>query len=333
VGTRDVVRLQGAVAVMAATRLLAPAVVIDPALPPIPLPLVIPDQAPPLHIPRFGDRYTWGDVDTFVDKAIGTAWDQISGLWSGVSGAIEDAIANAIHAAISTAQTAWSSFANLAIDYTGTVFTQLTGILDALIAYVLEQVAFLGDSISWLAAAVDYLGTIVVGGILETLRDLERWVGAAIDAVAGGIEAWAIDNIYHPLLNEIERVRRDVTDWLAGSIDAVWNEMQRLIHSETAQRLAAVAALAGIVAGLAEWVRECGDHMCQLIGPKTDLGKILKALDTAAIVAAIAEVSTWDESDLQGALRTLRGISRGVIGDVESFFTGGGTIGDIVTGG
>ena len=67
--------------------------------------------------------------------------------------------------------------------------------------------------------------------------------------------------------------------------------------------------------------------MCETMGPKTDLGKLLKALNLAATAALLLELSNMTEAELANTIDGLAKMAGGIIGDLDSmFFQGGETL-------
>jgi hypothetical protein len=145
-------------------------------------------------------------------------------------------------------------------------------------------------------------------------------VGGAVT----GVESWAIDNIYGPLDAKIEReiagVRTDVWNLTGAWADRLLGD----IDAEALRRAAAIAAVAAGVAAIAKWIDDCGEPMCQNLGPKTDLGKLLKGLKVAAEVAALGALLQMDANDLARLIHALTARLGAVVGDIETFLGPGG---------
>lgn len=314
--TADLARLHGAVALYLLTRAQAVPFPIETPYGPIPIPVAIPTHAPTeLHIPRLGDNYTWEDVGNFVTGTAGAAWDFISG----AADMTKDIVGGMIDDALDAAMTAWSSMINLAVDLTTTTFAQLSDISDAIIGHMLDTFAFVQDQIDFLASLESLLADVLLPGLEGELRNLERWIDGAIDNVQDVIRTWAIDNIYNPLLDEITGVREDVTAWVGAAIDSVYDQLSERITRENAATLAKLGALAITVAGLAEWMRDCGEDMCAHMGPKTDWSKLLKRLEKDGILAMLLAITLSDPKAIE---RAAVGLAETLGDTLESTVTG-----------
>jgi hypothetical protein len=141
------------------------------------------------------------------------------------------------------------------------------------------------------------------------------------------VETWAIDNIFTPLYENIgqaEAQARDYTNQWASAVAAdahaytlasvlpIWSVLQQIQAKQLAQE-----ALNN----------DCTTPMCDVMGPKTDLGKWLKALNIAATAALLAELAALDGNGIETLLRGLIAVSGGVIDDIDAVFTGGESIG------
>jgi len=149
---------------------------------------------------------------------------------------------------------------------------------------------------------------------------------------AQAMKVWTYESIFVPLATEIatERVARQKVDHriITQDIPAV--------HADLLTKLAATTAIATgaatVAAKVATWVAECGGPMCDAMGPKTDLGKLLKLIHVAGMLALIAELAALDEHGLESLLAGLQRIGAGVIDDFDTLFVGGGgTLGETIT--
>ncbi len=64
--------------------------------------------------------------------------------------------------------------------------------------------------------------------------------------------------------------------------------------------------------------------MCETIGPKTDLGKLLKGLKVAGEIAALTAILSMNETDLANLIHDVTSHLASVVGDVEQFLGPGG---------
>lgn len=160
-------------------------------------------------------------------------------------------------------------------------------------------------------------------------------VRASVATTAVGVirvlQVWTTNNVYIPLQHEIavERVTRQQQVRAITQTDLP--ALEHRLDVKLAPTIAAVATLAPIVTGIAKWVADCGEPMCQTQGPKTDLGKLLKGLKIAELAAFLAALAALDEEGLDGLITSITKLSSGILDDFESVFLGGGTLGGTAT--
>lgn len=286
--------------------------IVIPGEAPIPLPVIIPEPGAPIHIPRFGDRYTWDDVFRYGQGLLSDSWDWISGAAS----LNLDVVKHLIDDAISVEQSLWSGFVNLAIDVAVTGWSDSIRGIDAITGFAIGWVATFIDEIDYLSKALLNLGGPVIGGILARLLGLEGAIVNGIDGAIHHVERWAIDHIYNPLDGEIRRVERTINDRITGTVDTLRGDINDAVHSEALRRIAAVAAVAAVLARVATWVRECGEPTCNFAGPGSDLQKVWKALNLAGTLAALAAVGALTEDQVE---RLAASVAASAGGDAAAF--------------
>lgn len=119
-----------------------------------------------------------------------------------------------------------------------------------------------------------------------------------------------------------ETATRDAqTSWIANN----------LVPTEIAGVLAQIAPVATVAAAaqasaraIQTWQDECGQPMCDTMGPKTDLGKLLKMIQAGALLAMLAELAGADFEDVENVITTVARTVGGVIGQAEELFVEGG---------
>lgn len=295
---------------------------------PIIIPLPRGANPPPLpHIanplPRIvsGAEYVWGDVSGWVADG----WHSVTGWLSSAESLTGDMVQTAIDNAISMSQTAWSSFVSQLEQW------MTVGLIDAgnFTWNVLSAALEIRDA---LEAAIWTMGDALLRRLLEEvqgidniLSGLEQLIYDAARVTEGALQAWAIDNIYHPLLGEIEAVRRDVFDAVGTIEGTIEGYVDDAVHAEALRRAAAIAGVVAAVATITTWIEECGEPTCATVGPRTDWGRWLKLFGPTAIWAMLAAVAAEDPSRIEDLAQTL-GETLGPIleGWVTTFALGGG---------
>lgn len=298
-------------------------VVVDPPpviAPPPPLDIPVPGNPFPVIVKHL--EYAWEDVASTVSGLFHNFLDGL-GIVGGIGiNEVEAIVTQAINFDI----TAWSSFVNQLNAYAQYIAADMSiGITD-LGNFVIDGLRYAED----LAQGIgDYVGA-VLGGEIAALGDrvtgLEHTLFGAIDFAAASIEAWAIDNLYHPLLGEItnaaDAVRAEVLGELANVEDWVRSEL----NTETLERIAAVGAIAASIATAITWIEDCGAPMCDTVGPKTDWGKWLKLFGPLALWSMLAAVAAEDPAAIESGAEGLAQMLGPVLEHwVTTFALGGGS--------
>jgi hypothetical protein len=118
-------------------------------------------------------------------------------------------------------------------------------------------------------------------------------IDARIGAATSALRAEMLRDILNPMHSEIDGLGRTVTT-LNGEIHGVAN----YVGTHVVPELAGTAALAGAAFKLAQlaesFVNDCGEPMCQVIGPKTNWGKLFARFSGVALLALLAGLETED---------------------------------------
>lgn len=290
-----------------------------------PVPVDVPIAGPVIHFIGEGEHAVWNDV-----------WNWIKGGASAGASLIEHAeatIANAVLQAI-------ESWVGTALQATGSLindsFTYAENGLQAINFWTADAISTLFGDVAGITAGLTALEEVIAAidnsVIPGVFAELEGLIEGVFGDLVGGIDlvkTWAIDNIYDPLSREIAGVEATIPVWAEGALTDAKAYADQLVHSEAAQRAAAIAGIAASVAAITAWVDDCGEPMCQVQGPNTDLGKLFKALHLAADLAIIAALMNMTESELVGFVQQFLNRTGNLIGDVEQFLAPGG---ETVTG-
>lgn len=276
-----------------------------------------------------GAAAVWGDVWGWVKGESSAAANTLGKLEANVA----SAVLNVVETYVGTALAAMSGF----IDDLGATLDFVSSLtFDAINLVAIEA----EDAITYLDRVVYGLLTEVVGieghvipDILQRLLDLGTATETFIHIGVAQAEQWAIDNIYDPLTAEIWRVGVQAEVDIHDGLTQVLDEAKSYADAKTAAIAAAVAAAAAAAAVATEWIDDCGEPMCETIGPKTDLGKLLKGLALAATLADLADLLSLTEPELVQRLTDTIGEFSRFIATIESeFLTGGQTIGATIAG-
>lgn len=274
-------------------------------------------------LPRLvsGAEVVWGDVASAVSKG----WhDALGFLDRAASATIED-VQGIVDTAINEAQTAWSTFVSINELWIAAVAVQS-------VELGLHARSALIDATHYLEGIIDGVRDDIlqrlldeVQGIDQTILDVETFTGAALQAVQHDLRVWAIDNIYNPLLGDLARVEHDVLVGIDGVVSGIDATINDAVHSEALRRAAAVGAIAATVAGVLDWIDNCGEPTCDVVGPRSDWGKWLNKFGPLALWAMLAAVASEDPDAIARLAEQLAATLGPVL---ESWTTGwlGGTV-------
>jgi hypothetical protein len=290
--------------------------------PPIPTP-TIPHIGNPVPYIVHGAEAAWSDVASWVSDR----WHSLLGFGETVAGVTFQDVSNIVTVALSAEQTAWASF------------------VSTLESWINETTSFLEDAISaaeglaisiaidvWLQEQADVAA--ILGWALGAVHGIEQSLARqwwdtvqAIDGAVAGVEAWAIDNIYHPLLGEITGEIARVEAEIGADVRALERDLANLNVGDIAGLAARLAAIAAAVSAVTTWVEDCGAPMCEQMGPKTDWSKLLKVLNVAGMLALLTSVGTLTEAELEQLAVTVASIGASPAATfVDDFVTAGDTL-------
>lgn len=156
---------------------------------------------------------------------------------------------------------------------------------------------------------------------LENTRALNE---AQIAEIVPVIQQWTRDNIAMPLLESLGEIHEQLDQKINDTIAAIPQIVKDNIPVAGLATAASVAAVATKVAAVGSWVDDCGEPMCETMGPKTDLGKLLKAVSLLGAAAALGDFATMTEADVLAKLKQAIGEFTRMAGDFNDFFSPGG---------
>lgn len=304
---------------------------IIPGAPGIPGPTIGPISIPsiPTSIPVVGPAIE------FIGNAEHAVWDNV---WGWVKGAAQIELSDVIDVAdifvdkavriteeyVGKQLAALSGFINDAFDFASAVGSTVADDAWQTSLWLWEDIKYLDAAAYTILADVVGIEGHAIPDIIKRLLTLETNTWGLVGGAVAGVEAWAIDNIYGPLDAKIEReiagVRTDVWNLTGAWVDNLLDD----INAEALKRAAAIAGVTAAVAAVSAWVVDCGEPMCQTLGPKTDLGKLLKGLKLATELAALTALLEMDEGDLADLIHSITARMAAILDDVEQFLSPGG---------
>jgi hypothetical protein len=170
------------------------------------------------------------------------------------------------------------------------------------------------------------------GQIVEGVAQAKTYT----DGVAALDRQYAIDTIFNPLQDRLGQVAANAEVQTIKVAAMIPPEAQAIATATVAPVAAEVAVLApaltfveGAVHTLQDQATNCVNDMCATMGPKTDLGKFLKALNIAGEAALLAELAALDGNGIKSVLQALVSLAGGVVSDTEALFTGAENVGQL----
>ena len=290
--------------------------------PPIPAP-PIPHIGNPVPYVVHGAEAAWSDVASWVSSA----WHGLTGFLSGGFTLGWDEVKNLVDIALQYEQTAWASF------------------VSTLESWINESVSFLEGAI----ADVQSLGIVLTLDLyyelVDTIHNVEvalwdsvvgidqalarQWWDTvqAIDNAEANLRTWAIDNIYNPLLQDVWNTVRWAEDTINADVRALEDEIAHINTSEIPGILAKLGVIAAAITAVESWVTDCGEPLCEQMGPKTDWSKLLKVLNVAGMLALLTSVGTLTEAQLEQLAAAIVSLGESPAGTfVDDFVSQGDTL-------
>lgn len=313
---------------MAAEPILEPIiepVVIEPALELVPDWVPQPDVPQPYYGPLAQPQ--WRNVwDWVKDHAILPAGKPIKDPFGTVAIAQQ-----MIDAATATIIKAMGGFINQAVQLEVDNFNALTQALDTARAAAVSDFNLLIGQTVQANHRLAQLEHVVVPALLTAIAESDQRAQVRILQSEARTQAWATDNIFRPLLETVFADQQALQHRMdVQHVEAVDHANQ--LNARTLLHIGEVVApVAVAVKALVQESEDCVKPMCESMGPKTDLGKLLKLANVAAFAALLAQLAALRADGLEGLVGDVADWGTRVVGDFESmFFTGGKTLGQVI---
>lgn len=284
-------------------------------------PGAFPARGQPVPIHSQLPQAAWDDVDAQGQQFLESFFDRQQAPADTVT---REEMQNAVKAAVGSAIKAMSGFVNTAYD------VGLLGLEQAIQETVnrIQSETILAndvlDRLTKLEAVQDFVARYVVPSIQAQIDQINarRLTDFQFNSLAD--RQWATDNIYTPLKENIGQVAGQIPVWSEGAYERANAYTDQQVGHLGANVLTQLVPLAGAVKALETEAEECVKPMCETLGPKTDLGKLLKGLKVAGEIAALTAILSMSEDDLVGLIREVANKLATVVGDVEQFLQPGG---------
>ncbi|HET9247707.1 MAG TPA: hypothetical protein VFO15_18025 [Xanthobacteraceae bacterium] len=270
-----------------------------------------------------GAEAAWSDVASWVSDR----WHNLLSIGASVATVTFSDVQNIVDVAIHTEQTAWASFVSTLESWINVTTSFLEDAINAAEGFTLSVAI---DVWMELQTDVQALFNAIVGEVYGIDQALARqWWDTvqAIDNAEANLKSWAIDNIYNPLLQDVWRaIELEQTD-IANVERWFQTELDNLNLRELPGILAKLGVIAAAITAVQSWVDDCGEPMCEQMGPKTDWSKLLKVLNVAGMLALLTSVGALTEPQLEQLAATVAQLGADpAAAFVDAFVTEGDTL-------
>lgn len=295
----------------------------EPVVAPLELWLVpdsVPEPDPTVQYPGQGAKALWDDVWHYSKSILsyfGRSGPSVAYVTTDV---LNQAIDDTLRSSVNSLSGFINQSAQLAVDAQNWASKQL----DALDANIGAIYQYFDDRIKFLDA---YVSSIVSDSLpalqhgLDLLRH-DMLAGFAFNSAAD--RQWATDHIFRPLQEDIFREALRANAAIDESANAVRSYVDAHDIAQSLHFASLVAPLAVAVKALQTESEQCTQPLCEVLGPKTDLGKLLKGLKVATELAALTALLNMNEQDLANVITQVTGRLGAIVGDFEQFFAPGG---------
>lgn len=291
------------------------------------VPDTTPEAGPLIQYPGQGAVQLWDDVWGY-GKSIVKYFGRHDG---GTSFVLSTTLDEAIDAAIGSTVKSLSGFINIAHQLALDAQSWASAQFDAMSANIGAIYQYFDTRVSALEGQMKAVLDLALPSLQAQILQLRHDMGLSFQFNSAADRAWAIDNIYRPLQENIGQVAKEIPVWSAGALADAKAYTGIAVGALGVKVLTEIAPLSKAVTALQTESEQCTQPMCDTFGPKTDLGKLLKGLKVAEFVTLLAEIAAARETDLDGALRFLSDRAAGYVNTFESTFVNAGdTIGATV---
>lgn len=285
---------------------------------------LVPDTIPltdvPIEWPFLGPRALWDDVYGYGRSIVRYFGRHTGGDQFVMTSTLDDAIDSAVGSTVKALSGFINQAAQLAIDAQNWTSMQLDALdanIGAIYGYFDSRIGLL-EGFQWAVTRLALPSLQAQIDELHHLRSTDFQFNSAAD------RAWAMDNIYRPLHENIGQVASAIPVWSEGAYERARNYADDAVGVLGTHTLAQLVPLTLAVRALETESEECVKPMCETLGPKTDLGKLLKGAKIAAELAALTAILSMDAGDIAGLIHAVTSRLSTVVDDVEQFLGPGG---------
>lgn len=118
-------------------------------------------------------------------------------------------------------------------------------------------------------------------------------LAALMAAEVNAVRAEIIRDVINPLHAEVVQIGAIVRP-VVVDVEHIKDVLGHNVIPNVTKALATAGIAATLAHAVTKWVDDCGEPMCQSIGPKTDWGKLIKRFGPAGLLAILAAIETVD---------------------------------------
>lgn len=300
-------------------------ITMDPLLDYFPDWLPAPD--PIVKIPFLTTGFRWENVADWAKAG----YETIFRGGTRITTVTPEMVQNAADAAVGQTVKAMSGFINQSVGMTLNLAKLMDATIGNMESNALNDFRVQSQRLDQIDAVQDYMAQYVVPALNAKIDHSTATAYAFAVAAQDNAIRDARETIFKPLYTELLKVQPAIDQSIKTNNPTILDAAQSKVN---ALHDLLIPTLTGLAAGLGKVeteVEECVKPMCESLGPKSKLGKLLKALNIAADAALIAELLTMDEGELVSFMRTVAGKFGALVNDFEDFFgSGGETLGGLV---
>lgn len=107
-------------------------------------------------------------------------------------------------------------------------------------------------------------------------------------------------DVINPLRSEVAQIGAIVRP-IAVDVDAIGDYLHDTVKPNLAKALATGALAYTLAHAATTFVQECGEGMCQTVGPRTDWGKLFKRFEAGALLTLLTALAASDADEVERA--------------------------------
>lgn len=286
----------------------------------------IPPPGPDTPLTGQGLGPAWSNVYDWIMAKAGRITRDVEA----VTGKIGPAITTEIRGYIGWLLQAVSTYIN---DLEDQLLANGNAIFNALYTYASQLDAELQkiDQATAHLVGNDYeLRQVILPALFQQVAQLGQRLDQERLVIEGQMQQWTQDNVTVPLLQQMQYIDDQTKQRELVLAQQQFHYTDQKFNEEEWLRIAAIQSLSNQLLILELEQINCGQPMCETMGPKTDLGKFLKALSLVGDAALLAELANLNRGGIESLLRGLQHLASGVIDDIGAIFSSGETVGQAI---